>query len=796
MNGNELADILRGLEGWSPSGHLWSEGGLGMYSPEGQLYSQHPELYKRDLPKQLEKWYGEQPAAQSVRGLQMSREEKTLSEELADILKRPEVKMLDPLQRADLIERIQKAQAAIAKREEEREKHEAEMLEIGRQEQMQEKIQAILRSDRVPAQKATALWMAGVPLSEAREMVWGKREVEEAPTRAREEKGLGVQRGSERRVLGAIESAEAGRISGAELAAILSAEGYPTEIAEKIEPSPPRGVQVRTVEGELITEPIGGPMGRRISTPEELEAAEKRALTRQERLRAEEKEVREKAATWWEKKRQDIAEATEKDRERAEEEAETRNLRIKEIDELGRELATQKYNRRIEKIKYEDGKKDIERKYEDSKIKYGDEKATAERNYNVKVLQEMRGWTKTLHDMGFEDENVIKAITKFSAFLDPIGDKTEMLAEGLEFVIEENKEGKKQATEELGIQMKKLYEEIDIAGIEESEDKIAMLAYLQFRLDAEELGRDAAIAKWRGIIETGGWYFGPEDLPLKRKANQDTFREVMKYVVDEATKGETLEVAGKVFGKTFEKDLQNIMKNIKKEKKVTLELPDEFKSVMSKLTEGYSKSVMDALKSCTNSKTGEWEYDPSSSNRDKCIDFITGRDIMDLREDHSLLPVNLSDDEYIMAIMEAPELSRKLQGWAMWVRFMQPALWGKMEDMAASVGKLTSFEEITPTTEEEVGGTTWEWFKEKAGVVKERVEEWWPFGKEEKIVPGGTLVLPEETRPKSPTGNIREDANVIGERIGITMTRPQLRRELEAIGWTIEDITAAFGGGW
>jgi len=211
MNGNELANILRyGGEEWQAGQRL----------PE--------EWWKTDFPYSQAELMGYRMSPEEIRGRQGPRRggAKSLSDELADILRRPEVKMLDPLQRANLIETIQKAQAAIAKRKEEREKHEAEMLTMGKETQLRERVQAILQSDRVPAQKVTALTMAGVPLSDARDMVWGKRapEAEERPTRE----------------------------------AAPRARAAPTgeELVEGLRPEK-RGVQFRTIGGELIKEPAG-----------------------------------------------------------------------------------------------------------------------------------------------------------------------------------------------------------------------------------------------------------------------------------------------------------------------------------------------------------------------------------------------------------------------------------------------------------------------------------------------------------------------------------------------------------
>jgi len=218
MNGNELANVLR----WPKGEEYQHEWYAGQQLPK--------EWWKTDFPYGEAERMGYRLSGQELETFRKrqgeQREPKSLSDELADILRRPEVKMLDPLQRANLIETIQKAQAAIAKREEEREKHETEMLTIGKETQLRERVQAILQSDRVPAQKVTALTMAGVPLSDARDMVWGKRapEAEERPARE----------------------------------AAPRARAAPTgeELVEGLRPER-RGVQFRMVGGELIKERAG-----------------------------------------------------------------------------------------------------------------------------------------------------------------------------------------------------------------------------------------------------------------------------------------------------------------------------------------------------------------------------------------------------------------------------------------------------------------------------------------------------------------------------------------------------------
>lgn len=314
-NGNELANVLR-----------WPKGKEYEYSwYAGQQLPE--EWWKSDFPYGEAERMGYQLSPEETKKFyerKKKEKEKTLSEELADILKRPEVKMLTAPERADLIDKIAKAQGVIATREEAREKHEAEMLEIGRQTQMQDRVKAILQSDRVPAQKVTALTMAGIPLGDARDMVWGKRGAEgEAKTPSRgagaapSPEGRAPTGASARRISGYVSAAETGAYSPAELMAALVGEGIDSEAAQAIASVAPQAAAAERAEYRIDDAIAAKDRERR-------DSVEEARILRNEAI--------------YEKRRGNIAEATKLENEAKKEEEKARQLKIDKIELEGEAL--------------------------------------------------------------------------------------------------------------------------------------------------------------------------------------------------------------------------------------------------------------------------------------------------------------------------------------------------------------------------------------------------------------------------------------------------------------------------
>jgi len=212
MNGNELADILKYPGGEWRAGEVLPKEWWKTNFPYGEA----ERMGYRLSPEETRKFYERR-----------KREPKTTSEQLADILSSKDFMMLDPKGRASVIQLGQKIKTAEAEEARLREKHEAEMLAIGRETQLRERVQAILQSDRVPAQKVTALTMVGIPLSEARKMIWGERAPEEAAERP--------------------------------TVAAPRARVTPEELVEALRPEPARGVRMFEGEEGLVTAPVVAP---------------------------------------------------------------------------------------------------------------------------------------------------------------------------------------------------------------------------------------------------------------------------------------------------------------------------------------------------------------------------------------------------------------------------------------------------------------------------------------------------------------------------------------------------------
>lgn len=900
MNGNQLADILK------YSGGNWRA---------GQVLPR--EWWKTNFPyREAERMgYKMSPGEITQKYGSPGQAEKSVSNQIADILKSRDFMMLDPKGRAEVIKLAQEIKVAEAEEARARETHEAEMMAKGRETQLQTKIQDILQSNRVPAQKVTALTMAGVPLSDARDMVWGKG----APEEAVGKKGVETKAPEDilktRRTLGYVLAAKAGKYSSAELTAALMGEGMTSEaaktIAEQIPAAPerPRGVRVFEEGGRLITAPVVAPptaaeearlgveaergelhrkylyaledarkkevaaqaektrgnilkamtdeaeqarleaearrlmllevdaRGRELTAQKKAEEKERlqaqkeywenkrnaikdaitteaekekeKAAAREDRIRhldslyektktaKEEKEQArlEKEEEKWKETRKAIKEATEKDDETRRNEEEAERERDKEARELGEELADKRYKLKMEKIKYDDEKKKIDREYQDKKDK-------ELRDYKVTILEKTFNWMKLFDGMGFDNKDLIEIVPQFLRTLD-VNKKDEAdLMSAFDVMGKVAALNEEEVVTEYERLLKEQYSSIDrqitTEGLtEEIENQVEMSAFLQFALDDKRLGHEQAIEKWKNILKTGGWYFGPAEIPFKSVKAKSVFREKMKEVIEEAKAADIIEVAGKVVGKQNQKKLEELVKESKKKKGAEVLLPEALETAITGLNDSDSNQIIDSYKSILDTKAGAITYEPATTDREKCIAWACG--VRNEGRERKDLPVNLTPGEYLIALLKEPRLTQKMRGWLIWKRFT-PVLWEGMQNEAGILGHLvmSKAEETQPDgILDKIGSMT-------KGLLKigEKITGWYKWGKEEKketeikeSKPEGKRYFwqPKEKELREVGRDIKEDLREI------VKTHPGIKGKeaamyLKEMGWSDDDIRALGGG--
>jgi hypothetical protein len=313
MNGNELANILERGE-WAYEEYF--------KIPEPTESYRH--WYKRR--------YGRYP---EDRLIEAGKAESNINF-LADILSSEDYMMMNPLDRAKVVEVMEKIQREREKAQREEEKAEAER----------------------------------------------QREAKEA--KAEEQRGIWA----ERRVLGAIESAKLGRISEEKLAAILHAEGYPIDIAESLIEAREKEKEARRARIKEID--ILGRELQKEKKAEEKEAKEKAAEWAEKRRieiaelmeRDREREEKEKEA-----REERIREMDKIGREEADKRYERRIDAIKYEDE--RKDIDREYRLNVEKFDEEKAKNLREHKLDKLKEKHKWEKTQFNMGFKDKEFQEL-----------------------------------------------------------------------------------------------------------------------------------------------------------------------------------------------------------------------------------------------------------------------------------------------------------------------------------------------------------------------------------------------------------------------
>lgn len=474
-----------------------------------------------------------------------------------------------------------------------------------------------------------------------------------------------------------------------------------------------------------------------------------------------------------------IQEAITREEEKEEKLKEAREERLKEIEKLGRELADKSYKRKREKIEYDDERADIERKYQDNKDK-------TLRDYRITVLEKTYNWIKLLDDMGFDNEDLIKVVPEFLSILDVNKKDEQELMRAFGVMGKVAAKNEEEITQKLEIaldeQCKTIDEEIGREGLTENlENKIEMVSLLQFALDEKKLGHDQAIKKWEDIVARGYWWLKGKDIPFKEVKTQETFKSKMKEVIEEAKIADLMEIAGKVVGDISQKKAQKLVDDSKKKKVAEIAIPAGLEEAITGLTDTNSNRIIEAYKSIFNTKTGAIT-EPGITDRERAIRFVCG--MKDDERGRENLPVNMTDREYLLALLQEPRLTQKIRGWLVWKRF-DPTLWEGVQNEAAVVGNL-----IMSRAEE----TKPEGILDKIGLgflgvvggvpaltmaAGEAVKEWWRRGKEKK--------------EKKPSGDIREDLREI------VRTHPGIKGKEAAIylknkGWTDEEIRSLGGG--
>lgn len=673
-------------------------------------------------------------------------------DDYADILKSKAFLKMDPLEQIKVQREIQEIEHLRGQETREAATHGLEETELREEQERIRKIQGILESRRTPAQKAFALnYLAGVPVEQAREMVWGKREpTVEEPTR-RERKLKAMEAGTY----------ETGRPPGALI-------GKP--------PTRPGGVQIRTIEGETIVEPAGK-WGER--TPEErtaamraseehaekvravvagkVEARDEARITRRiqgylemgatgdwtkddviaaimgergmtaadatsltahlpsrrelekerldrieaidvrgEKMREEKKEearagraeVREERQ-WWHKERREIEE---KERETEKDKAQAREDRIRDIDQLGTDMADKKYNRKIEQIKYEDLRKDADRKFLLDKEKLGKKPALDLKGYTDEVLKEGYAWKDSLCGLGFEsdfcdvawdfwqilDFNEAKETTRATKYGVTLKDDAEREAATLTSF--------RSALPEI---FKTLNMKVGKEGLTDGlEKQISFMALLQFALDTHTLGQPQAIAKQQQIAKGKEWWLVPDEIPLKNPKAMKAYKIAMENIVANAKADKNFwTVTNRFFSERFGKDLSLRLEELQRKGEAKMDIAPQLAADLNTLPEHTKNKALKALEAAYNAKTGKI-YTPTQKESQELAAFLLGDPKKELAElNRGDLGVNLSGADYIEQTGREPFWSEGLRGLAIRMKY-DSDIWTGVIEKALEKGVL------------------------------------------------------------------------------------------------------------
>jgi len=506
-----------------------------------------------------------------------------------------------------------------------------------------------------------------------------------------------------------------------------------------------------------------------------------------------EQERLEKIQEKWKETRKTIKDEIEKDEETRRKEEEVRRERIKEVDALGEALANKRYTRKMEKIEYDDEKKKIERDYRDDRDK-------TKRDFNIKILEKTFNWMKTFGDLGFDNEDFVKIIPRFLRVLDINKEQEEEITEALGLVGKISKLDEEEVVADLETALKEQCVSIDgeVAreGItEEAENKIEWVAFLQFALDEKILGHDQAVNKWKSIVETG-WWLGGEKIPFKKLEAKELFKKKMKDVIAKAKTTDIMNVAGKLLGEENQKYAEKIAGQFSKEEGREIELSEGLRTALVGLGDKDSDYITEAYKSLFNTKTGKMTKEPSATDRQRALAFVVGvRDdkrfkgeVPDERE-KGLLPVNMTEGEFLEALIQEPKLSRTQKGWLIWKRF-EPALWEGLQNEAGLLGHLI----MSKSEEGEKDGILDKIERALKGVFKEKPETHWFFKPAEKVL--STVQRwwegKEETKPTLEGKDIRRDLeHIVKDHPGIKGREAAIY--LKEKGWSDDEIRALGG---
>jgi len=689
MNGNDYADILKYSGGeWRAQERL----------PE--------EWWKTDFPYGKALKMGYQLSPEEVRKRMRSTsgtEKKTLSERLADILQSEDFKMLTPDKRVKVLADAQKLQAAIAEGKE-------KTGETG-------KAQALMRERpelRVPLEERKFWWEKEEARKESKferekwevEQLKEKEAIEREMYAASEEKATAY-----REKIAAQE--EARKLRNAAIYAkrrddLAEATRLETEAAEKEEAA--RRLRISEIDAE----------GRRLTAEKKAEEIERRDFkykkaTETREFEAKEAEKLQEQLNWEEEKRIAKDEWTEEKRQWGK--------------EFGADEATRMFDEKMRGLEYEKDVKDTDKQYELDVEKLGEEKAENIRQYNLDTIAEKHSWSESLYQRGFKNKEFMETSKEFWGTLDFNKEKEKIRATefGMTYELDTAEEANtmKRFKETLEKEYADLNLDIKKFGLdEEKEQRIAEMAMFNFALDTKQFGLDQAIQRFEEAEANKKWYWKGEYFKIDDMKARTSYINTMARIVNDAKETDLKTAIYRESIRQFDENTKLEWKKLEKEEGVEIKLSEELSTTLSDMSPDIQNEVTGCIKTTYDVKKGT-NWFPKEKQMIELGGFLFGRGEGETRTKERL-GINLSNDEFIRAVLSEYTWSDEMKGWIIRNRDNERC-WRGMRATGAQLGVL-----ISPDIEEK---TKTGWFESGLGKtvrkIGETVKGWWPFGEKE-----------------------------------------------------------------
>lgn len=522
----------------------------------------------------------------------------------------------------------------------------------------------------------------------------------------------------------------------------------------------PRGVQLRTVGGEVIKERAGKWTEEEL-TPEQRIAKRTEELKRDEYYRQlavkrerpelfvplEEREFEYKKAV--EKREFEYKEVTETRefaaeqakelREQFEWEEEKRIERNKLFEEkrvwtaeFGADEATRMFDEKMRLFGYRKDVKDTDRQYELDVEKFGEEKAENIKKYNLDTIAEEHSWKELLYQRGFKNIEFIETSKQFWGTLDHNKAKEEARVReaGLTYELDEKKEAG--IMERFDDTLKKEYAQLDLdiekLGLNvKTEKRIRTLAIMNVALKTEQLGLDKAIQEFeKDEAERKEWW-NQKDYELKDENANRLLKETEARIIKDAKKTD-LEAAIhkesiRQFDEEMELDYDKLAQKSIDEDTLAVQISPSLSVTLGNMSPEMQTDVTRMIGTVYDEKKGF--YHPKPEEMEKITNFLFGRE-GDTRPKERF-GVNLDVDEFIRACAGQFDWSDQMKGWAIITRDKE-YMWKKVIARGTEIGSYISL-----GIEEAMEETAW--YKVGLGEVVrragEKVKGWFGWGEEE-----------------------------------------------------------------